>query len=192
LHDDHGNKAVRLGLKVNITQFLILVIVNAFVGSMVGLEQTVVPLLGRDEFHIESNALIVSFIASFGAVKAVLNLFAGSISDKWGRKNMLVLGWLFGLPFPVILLFSPNWSFKGRGRSKYEPEHVGTGVMEYVPDFGHWTKIEVLVADSQVKQIVDDLLQSISRGSPSDGKIFVYDVAEAIDIGTKRTGNIVL
>ena len=73
-------------------------------------EQTVVPLLGRDEFHIESNALIVSFIASFGAVKAVLNLFAGSMSDKWGRKNMLLLGWLFGLPFPFILLFAPNWS----------------------------------------------------------------------------------
>jgi nitrogen regulatory protein P-II 1 len=84
------------------------------------------------------------------------------------------------------------YDIKGRGRSKYEPEHVGTGVMEYVPDFGHWTKIEVLVADSQVKQIVDDLFQMISRGSASDGKIFVYDVAEAIDIGTKRTGDIVL
>jgi nitrogen regulatory protein P-II 1 len=84
------------------------------------------------------------------------------------------------------------YEIKGRGRSKYEPEHVGTGVMEYIPDFGPWTKIEVLVADSQVKQIVDDLLQSISRGSPSDGKIFIYDVAEAIDIGTKRTGDTVL
>jgi MFS family permease len=113
LQDNHNNnkvKPIRLGLRVNITQFLILVIVNAFVGSMIGLEQTVVPLLGRDEFHIESNALIVSFIASFGAVKAVLNLFAGSMSDKWGRKNMLVLGWLFGLPVPVILLFAPTWS----------------------------------------------------------------------------------
>jgi MFS family permease len=111
LHDKHnGNiKPIRLGLGVNLTQFLILVIVNAFVGSMVGLEQTVVPLLGKDEFHIESNALIVSFIASFGAVKAVLNLFADSMSDKWGRKNMLILGWLFGLPFPFILLFAPNW-----------------------------------------------------------------------------------
>jgi MFS family permease len=95
LQDNHNNnkvKPIRLGLRVNITQFLILVIVNAFVGSMIGLEQTVVPLLGRDEFHIESNALIVSFIASFGAVKAVLNLFVGSMSDKWARKNMLVLG----------------------------------------------------------------------------------------------------
>jgi nitrogen regulatory protein P-II 1 len=84
------------------------------------------------------------------------------------------------------------YDIRGRGRSKYEPEHVGTGVMEYAPDFGPWTKIEVLVADSKVKQIVDDLLQTISRGSASDGKIFIYDVAEAIDIGTKKTGNTVL
>ena len=112
MHDNHNSnvKPIRLGLRVNITQFLILVIVNAFVGSMIGLEQTVVPLIGRDQFHIESNALIVSFIASFGAVKAVLNLFAGSMSDKWGRKNMLMLGWLFGLPVPIILLFAPTWS----------------------------------------------------------------------------------
>ncbi|HZA70472.1 MAG TPA: hypothetical protein VE548_12300 [Nitrososphaeraceae archaeon] len=69
--------SIRLGLRPNINQFLILVIVNAFVGAMIGLEQTVVPLIGQDEFRIESNTLIVSFIASFGAVKAVLNLFAG-------------------------------------------------------------------------------------------------------------------
>ena len=84
------------------------------------------------------------------------------------------------------------YNIRGRGRSKYEPEHVGTGVMEYTPDFGDWIKVEVLVADSKVKQIVDDLLQTISRGSSSDGKIFIYDVAEAIDIGTKRTGDTVL
>src|ERR671938_966680 len=84
------------------------------------------------------------------------------------------------------------YDIKGRGRSKYEPEHVGTGVMEYVPDFGTWTKIEVLVTDSKVKQIIDDLLQAISRGSASDGKIFIYDVAEAIDIETKKTGDTVL
>ena len=78
---------------------------------MIGLEQTVVPLIGRNEFGIESNALIVSFIASFGAVKAVLNLFAGNMSDRWGRKRMLVLGWLFGLPVPFILLFAPDWNW---------------------------------------------------------------------------------
>ena len=102
---------ISLGLRQNINQFSILVLVNAFVGAMIGLEQTVVPLIGKDEFGIESNALIVSFIASFGAVKAVLNLFAGSMSDRWGRKRMLVLGWLFGLPVPFILLFAPDWNW---------------------------------------------------------------------------------
>jgi MFS family permease len=103
--------SISLGLRQNINQFSILVLVNAFVGAMVGLEQTVVPLIGRNEFGIESNALIVSFIASFGAVKAVLNLFAGSMSDRWGRKSMLVLGWVFGLPVPFILLFAPDWNW---------------------------------------------------------------------------------
>jgi MFS family permease len=119
LRDNRGNHKddkktsipIRLGLRANINQFSILVLVNAFVGAMIGLEQTVVPLIGRDEFGIESNALIVSFIASFGAVKAVLNLFAGNMSDRWGRKNMLVLGWAFGIPVPFILLFAPDWNW---------------------------------------------------------------------------------
>jgi MFS family permease len=102
---------IKLGLRPNIQQFLILVLVNAFVGAMIGLEQTVVPLIGKSEFGIESSAIIVSFIASFGAVKAVLNLLAGNLSDKWGRKNVLVLGWLFGIPVPFILLFAPNWNW---------------------------------------------------------------------------------
>jgi MFS family permease len=102
---------IKLGLRPNIQQFLILVLVNAFVGAMIGLEQTVVPLVGKVEFGIESSAIIVSFIASFGAVKAVLNLLAGNLSDKWGRKSVLVLGWLFGVPVPIILLFAPNWNW---------------------------------------------------------------------------------
>jgi len=102
---------IKLGLKPNINQFLLLIIVNAFVGAMIGLEQTVIPILGKEEFDLESNALILSFIASFGLVKAILNLFAGSISDKFGRKNVLVLGWLFGIPVPFILLFAPNWNW---------------------------------------------------------------------------------
>jgi MFS family permease len=85
--------------------------VNAFVGAMIGLEQTVVPLLGKEEFGLESNVLVLSFIASFGIVKAILNLFAGSLSDRWGRKNVLILGWLFGLPVPFILLFAPDWNW---------------------------------------------------------------------------------
>jgi MFS family permease len=78
---------------------------------MIGLEQTVVPLIGANEFDIQSNALIVSFIASFGLVKAFLNLFAGKISDKWGRKNVLILGWLFGIPVPIILILAPDWNW---------------------------------------------------------------------------------
>jgi MFS family permease len=102
---------IKLGLRPNIGQFLILVVVNAFVGAMIGLEQTVVPLIGKGEFGIESSAIIVSFIASFGAIKAVLNLLAGNLSDKWGRKNVLVIGWLFGIPVPIMLLFAPNWNW---------------------------------------------------------------------------------
>jgi len=104
-------RPIKLGLRPNIQQFLILVLVNAFVGAMIGLEQTVVPLIGKNDFGIESNAIIVSFIASFGAVKAVLNLLAGNLSDKWGRKNVLVLGWLFAIPVPIILLFAPDWNW---------------------------------------------------------------------------------
>ncbi len=109
--NDAKKTDTNLGLRPNIQQFLILILVNAFVGAMIGLEQTVVPLIGKNEFGIESNAIIVSFIASFGAVKAVLNLFAGSLSDRWGRKNVLVLGWLFGLPVPLILLLAPDWNW---------------------------------------------------------------------------------
>ncbi|MDF2736736.1 MAG: ynfM [Nitrososphaeraceae archaeon] len=102
---------IKLGLKPNINQFLLLILVNAFVGAMIGLEQTVIPILGTDVFDLKSNALVLSFIASFGIVKAILNLFAGSLSDKFGRKNVLVLGWLFGIPVPFILLFAPNWDW---------------------------------------------------------------------------------
>lgn len=109
--DGGTKKPIRLGLRPNLNQFLILVLVNAFVGSMIGLEQTVVPLIGANEFDIQSNALVVSFIASFGLVKAILNLLAGKISDKWGRKNVLILGWLFGIPVPIILLLAQDWNW---------------------------------------------------------------------------------
>ena len=79
---DGESEPIKLGLRPNIRQFMILVLVNAFVGSMIGLEQTVVPLIDKTDCGIESNALILSFIGSFGAVKSVLNLFAGNISDR--------------------------------------------------------------------------------------------------------------
>jgi MFS family permease len=103
--------SIKQGLRQNLYQFLILVIVNAFVGAMVGLEQTVVPLIGKDIFGIQSNAIILSFIASFGLVKALLNLYAGALAERWGRKKVLIVGWLFGIPVPFILLFAPDWNW---------------------------------------------------------------------------------
>jgi MFS family permease len=102
---------VRLGLRENWRQFSLLVLVNAFVGGMVGLERTVVPLIGSEEFKIASTTIVVSFIVSFGVVKAFANLVSGHFADVYGRKNMLVLGWLIGLPVPFMIGWGPTWGW---------------------------------------------------------------------------------
>jgi len=102
---------VRLGLKENWRQFSLLVLITAFVGGMVGIERTVVPLIGSEEFHIASTALITSFIVSFGLVKAFANLISGQLADIWGRKRVLVLGWLLGLPVPFMIIDAPSWGW---------------------------------------------------------------------------------
>lgn len=102
-------REIRLGLWENLGQFSLLVLVNAFVGAMVGLERTVVPLIGEREFGLASKTAIVSFIVSFGVTKALCNLFAARISERWGRKRVLVLGWLVGLPVPFILIWADRW-----------------------------------------------------------------------------------
>jgi MFS family permease len=101
----------RLGLRANWQQFTLLVIVNAFVGAMVGLERTVVPLIAESDFGLTSKSLTLSFIVGFGIVKALANLFAGRLSDRIGRKQILVAGWLFGLPVPFLLIFAPSWGW---------------------------------------------------------------------------------
>jgi MFS family permease len=100
-----------LGLKANWPQFALLVLVNAFVGGMVGIERTVVPLIGAEEFGIASTTLVVSFIVSFGIVKALTNLVSGQLADLWGRKRVLVLGWLFGLPVPFMIILAPSYEW---------------------------------------------------------------------------------
>jgi MFS family permease len=100
-----------LGLRENWQQFSLLVLINAFVGGMVGLERTVVPLIGAEEFRIASTTIVVSFIVSFGVVKAVANLVSGHFADVYGRKLMLVLGWLVGLPVPFMIGWGPSWSW---------------------------------------------------------------------------------
>ncbi|GMQ82810.1 MAG: hypothetical protein BMS9Abin05_2273 [Rhodothermia bacterium] len=101
----------KLGLKENWHQFSLLVLVNAFVGSMVGLERAILPLLAEDAFGVASRTAILSFIITFGVTKSLSNLFAGRASDKYGRKRILVTGWLFGLPVPFIIMFAPEWSW---------------------------------------------------------------------------------
>jgi len=104
-------RAVRLGLRDNLGQFALLVLVNAFVGGMVGLERTVVPLVGSEEFGLVLRTAIFSFIVTFGLVKAVSNLFAGGLADRFGRKRILVAGWLVGVPVPLILMYAPSWEW---------------------------------------------------------------------------------
>src|SRR5262249_59982291 len=97
----------RLGLRENLPQFALLVFLNAFVGAMVGLERTVLPLLGEETFGLSSKTAITSFIVSFGVTKAILNLVAARVSDRIGRKPVLAVRWCFPLPVPLLLLSPP-------------------------------------------------------------------------------------
>ncbi len=103
--------AVRLGLAENWRQFVLLMLVNALVGGMVGMERTVAPLIGAEEFRIASTTLVTSFIVSFGVVKAFTNLVSGHFADVFGRKRLLVLGWLVGLPAPFMIAWAPSWGW---------------------------------------------------------------------------------
>ena len=100
-----------LGLRENWQQFSLLVLINAFVGGMVGMQGTVIPLIGAEEFKIASTTTVLAFIVSFGVIKALANLVSGHFADIHGRKAMLVLGWLIGLPAPFMMAWGPSWSW---------------------------------------------------------------------------------
>jgi MFS family permease len=102
---------IRLGLRENAAQFWLLVLVNAFVGGMIGLERTVVPLVGTEEFRIGSEVVVFSFIITFGLVKAGVNLASGLLADRFTRKTVLVAGWIAGLPVPFMLGWGPSWTW---------------------------------------------------------------------------------
>ena len=111
LSSNGGLAETKLGLRENWRQFALLVLVNAFVGGMVGLERTVVPLIGAQEFRIASTTLVTSFIVSFGIVKAIANLVSGHFADVYGRKHVLIAGWLVGLPVPFMIGWGPSWGW---------------------------------------------------------------------------------
>ncbi len=103
--------AIRLGLRENLGQFSLLVLVNAFVGAMVGLERSILPAVAQQEFHIAARAAILSFIVVFGITKALTNYVAGRLSDRYGRKHVLVAGWLVAVPVPFMLMWAPTWNW---------------------------------------------------------------------------------
>ena len=105
------NNTVQLGLKENWRQFTILVIVNAFVGGMIGMERSIFPQFASLEFGIDSKTAILSFITAFGISKAITNYFTGKIANKYGRKNLLLFGWLVAIPVPFLLIYAPNWNW---------------------------------------------------------------------------------
>jgi MFS family permease len=102
---------VQLGLRENWKQFALLVIVNAFVGGMVGLERTIIPQIAEVEFALAAKTAILSFIAVFGVTKAITNYYTGALANRFGRKNLLVTGWLLALPVPLLLIYAPTWNW---------------------------------------------------------------------------------
>ena len=106
-----GRNAVVLGLRQNLAQFMLLVAVNALVGGTLGQERTVLPLLASEVFHLDKYTSALTYIVAFGLAKAATNYFAGTLSDRFGRKPVLVAGWLIALPVPLLLIFGTSWSW---------------------------------------------------------------------------------
>lgn len=100
-----------LGIRPNLSQFLLLMLVNAFVGGMVGIERSILPALAEQEFGLAQRTAILSFIAVFGITKAAANYFAGRLGDRWGRKAVLVIGWLVATPVLFLLMGAPSWNW---------------------------------------------------------------------------------
>lgn len=102
---------VKLGLKENWKQFTLLIVINAFVGGMAGLERSILPQIAEAEFHIAAKTAILSFIIVFGITKALTNYFTGMLANELGRKNLLIIGWIAGIPVPLLLMYAPDWNW---------------------------------------------------------------------------------
>jgi MFS family permease len=106
-----SERPIRLGLRENLPQFSLLVAINAFVGAMVGLERSTLPLVGREDFHLASTAAVLSFIVAFGFAKALTNLGAGALAQRAGRRRLLIVGWAAALPVPLLIAIAPSWGW---------------------------------------------------------------------------------
>lgn len=104
-----SNQNVELGLKANWKQFSLLVVINAFVGGMIGMERTIFPQFAESEFAVSSKTAILSFITAFGITKAIANYYTGKLANKFGRRNLLLFGWLLAIPIPFLLIYAPSW-----------------------------------------------------------------------------------
>src|SRR5262245_21386141 len=103
--------AVQLGLRENLAQFSLLIVVNGFVGAMVGMERTILPAIAEQDFDLAAKSALLSFIVVFGITKALTNYLAGRLSDHFGRKHVLVAGWLAAAPVPFLLMWAPSWNW---------------------------------------------------------------------------------
>jgi MFS family permease len=108
---DRSAPGLRLGIVENLGQFSLLVLVNAFVGAMAGMERSILPALAEDEFHLVAKTAVLSFIVVFGVTKALTNYLAGRFSDVWGRKAVLIAGWVVAIPVPFLLMWAPSWNW---------------------------------------------------------------------------------
>lgn len=111
LHTTSAAGAVRLGVRENLGQFSLLVLVNAFVGAMVGMERTLLPPIAEQEFHLAAKTAVLSFIVVFGITKALTNYLAGRLSDRFGRRHVLIAGWWVAAPVPFLLMWAPSWNW---------------------------------------------------------------------------------
>ena len=109
--------SIALGIRANLAQFSLLVVVNAFVGAMVGMERSILPAIAEQEFHLAARTAILSFIVVFGVTKALTNYLAGRLSDAYGRKAILVGGWLVAAPVPFLLMWAPSLEVGARSRT---------------------------------------------------------------------------
>src|SRR5437773_3329934 len=106
-----ASRAIRLGLRANWQQFALLVAISAFVGGVVGVERTTLGRLAENDFHVCSSDLILSFLISFGLVKAASNFIAGGLADRFGRRTVLLVGWMAALPVPLLIILAPSWGW---------------------------------------------------------------------------------